>query len=228
MEWDELSLTDLGALAALATLIFVVGVQVKPAVNRWAARRCLLWYAECRAVDLLTDEQLRSRPRWRREWWRRFRRNQQFRFFRLLTTRSHRFSQDAMITQVWDVLERPVSFELYPSGCEPLVAEAVLLQKRREKKCRDKRLVRVHRRIVCAGECGTRYGKRRHDHNFFGGPGIEGGWRCPSPESCLERPTGDHFCGMCERELRHSSMQVAGTEVVQEPQDAPTPPQGGA
>ena len=50
---------------------------------------------------------------------------------------------------------------------------------------------------MCAGARGTRYGKRRHDHNFVEGSGIEGGWLCPTNISCRDEPTGEHYCGMC-------------------------------
>ena len=70
-----MSLAHLGALAAVATLIVVAWMPVKPVLNRWAAIRCLLMYQELRWIDLLTDEQLRSHPR--RERAKRFMRNQQ-------------------------------------------------------------------------------------------------------------------------------------------------------
>ena len=78
-----------------------------------------------------------------------------------------------------------------------LVIEAVALSRHREKKLQQRHLRRVHKGLVCAGGCGTRYGKRRRDHNFIGGGGIAGGWFCPSNESCRITPTGKHHCGMC-------------------------------
>ena len=52
------------------------------------------------------------------------------------------------------------------------------------------------------GGCGTRFGKRHPDHNFSGIGGIEGGWFCESSDSCRDKPTGDHYCGMCTMERR--------------------------
>ncbi len=77
---------------------------------------------------------------------------------------------------------------------------------------------RIHRNVMCAGGCGTRYGKRRKDHNFSGGSGIEGGWLCPTNISCLDEPIGDHYCGMCTHQEWLSTIRQS--EDPESPPDA--------
>ena len=55
-----------------------------------------------------------------------------------------------------------------------LVIEAAVLSRNREKKLQQRPLQRAYRGVVCAGGCGTPYGKRRHDHNFVGSSEITG------------------------------------------------------
>ena len=83
-----------------------------------------------------------------------------------------------------------------------IVLEAAAVSNMREERHQHKQRMRSHKGIHCAGGCGTRFGKRRSDHNFSGGGGIEGGWHCESNLSCRDKPSGNHFCGMCTLERR--------------------------
>ena len=85
-------------------------------------------------------------------------------------------------------------------GCDPLVAEALFVSRHHL----EDRRARMHKRVLCAGGCGTRFGKRRRDHDFLGGEGIHGGWLCPTTP-CKGQSTGDHHCGMCLEELQQAS-----------------------
>ena len=81
-----------------------------------------------------------------------------------------------------------------------IVLEAAAVSRAREEQHQIKRLKRIHKGLCCAGGCGTRYGERRSDHNLSGFGGVEGGWLCESNESCHDKPTGEHYCGMCTME----------------------------
>ena len=77
----------------------------------------------------------------------------------------------------------------------------------KEKTTRDRDLMRRHKGVRCAGGCGTKYGKKRKDHDFAGGGGVKdsGGWYCETRASCILKATGDHYCGMCTEERMDSS-----------------------
>ena len=134
-----------------------------------------------------------------------------FRLYQHLMTRIHRINQRLLIDafraacrgsdEVF-ALKVPVLPHDLTQRDRELVIEAVALSRARERKMRLRRLRRVHKGIACAGGCGTPYGGRRHDHDFFGGGGIQGGWFCPSNGSCQVTPTGEHYCGMCDQERR--------------------------
>lgn len=93
------------------------------------------------------------------------------------------------------------------------VLQVSAVSKARTERSFQRQLMRTHRGIQCAAGCGTRFGKRRSDHNILrggilDGEGIEGGWHCPSDELCREHPTGDHYCGMCTEERRSAAAAV--------------------
>lgn len=94
----------------------------------------------------------------------------------------------------------------FPSpDSNPLYVEIAAYIAHKERKARDKDLLRRHRGVRCAGGCGTKYGKKRKDHDFAGGGGVKGsgGWFCEwiGPHgltgSCIPVSTGAHYCGMC-------------------------------
>ena len=185
-------LETIGTLASVATLVVVLYIQVKPAVNRWATVRYLLLSSEIHVYDLLTREQARSLSR--TILIRRLRRGVQYLLYQYLMTRADRLNRHARFSQ-FEASVGPVSA---PTGCEPVVAIAIVVSREKNKRLQERSRIRKHRGLRCSGECGTRFGKRRHDHSFIGGGGIEGGWRCPSTKSCEDRSTGNHYCGMCE------------------------------
>ena len=198
-----MQLADAAAIATVVALLILAYVHAKPAMNRWATVKFLRIYSELHWDDLLTREQARELP-WPRRL-RRWRRDRTFRLVQRLMTRAHRIAQHALLQQLRAALDRS-EFLPGPPGCDPLVAEAATVAKHEHKKRQARHRARVHRSVVCAGGCGTRYGKRRKDHNFTGGSGVEGGWYCPTNVSCLDEPIGEHYCGMCDRETRHSTV----------------------
>ena len=175
----NMSLEIIGTLASVATLVVVLYIQVKPAVNRWATVRYLLLCSELDEVVLSQTTRIR-----------RVRMGVQLLLYQGLMTRADRRNGQNLFSQFTASA---------PTGCHPVVAIAVDASKKKKRRLHKRRRMRKHRGLRCSGECGTRFGKRRHDHSFIGGGGIEG-WRCPSTNSCEDRPTGNHYCGMCEQE----------------------------
>ena len=118
-----------------------------------------------------------------------------------MMTRAHRIYMPDLVRQVEPARRHLKQSKTPPRDCDPCVAEAVVLAKHHEDRRKLRRLKRVHRGVRCAEGCGTKYGKRRADHNIISsGDGIEGGWFCPTRDgSCLDlqKATGDHRCGMC-------------------------------
>ena len=102
----------------------------------------------------------------------------------------------------------------FPSpDSNPLYVEIAAYINHKEEKEKNRDMMRRHRGVRCAGGCGTKYGKKRKDHDFAGGGGVKGsgGWHCEwiSPcemtGSCIPKATGDHYCGMCRRDRRKIS-----------------------
>ena len=170
-----MQLADVAALAAVVALLILAYVHAKPAINRWATIKFLRIYSELHWDDLLTREQARELP-WPRRL-RRWRRNRMFHLVQHLMTRAHRITQHDLIEQLGTALDRSELMPV-PPDCDPLVVEAAAIAKHEHEKRKARHRARIHRNVVCAGGCGTRYGKRRKDHNFSGGSGIEGGWFC--------------------------------------------------
>ena len=105
----------------------------------------------------------------------------------------------------------------FPSpDANPLYVEIAAYINYKEKTAMDRDLMRRHKGVRCAGGCGTKYGKKRKDHDFAGGGGVKdsGGWYCEwinanrASGSCIPKATGDHYCGMCSQELRDSSVRA--------------------
>ena len=166
-----MQLGEIAAVATVVALLILAYVHAKPAINRWATVKFLRVYSELHWDDLLTREQARELPwpirlcRWRR--------NRTFRLVQHLMTRAHRIAQHEFLEQLGTALDRS---ELLPRppDCNPLVVEAATVAKHEHEKRQALHRARIHRKVVCAGGCGTRYGKRRKDHNFSGGSGISG------------------------------------------------------
>ena len=95
-------------------------------------------------------------------------------------------------------------------NANPLYVEIAAYIHYKEKTTKDRNLMRRHKGVRCAGGCGTKYGKKRKDHDFAGGGGVNGsgGWfcawasACGTRGSCIPEATGDHYCGMCSHERR--------------------------
>ena len=102
-----------------------------------------------------------------------------------------------------------------PDG-NPLYVEIAAYIHYKEKTARERDLMRKHKGVRCAGGCGTKYGKKRRDHDFVGGGGVKdsGGWHCESNNayrtrgSCIPKSTGDHYCGMCSQERRDTQSRA--------------------
>ena len=226
-----MQLGDVAAVATVVALLILVYVHAKPAINRWATIKFLRIYSELHWDDLLAHEQARELP-WPRRL-RRWRRNRTFRLVQRLMTRAHRIAQHDLVEQLGTARDRS---ELLPrpSDCDPLVVEAAIVAKHEHEKRQARHRARIHRKVVCVGGCGTRYGKRRKDHNFSGGGGIEGGWFCPTNISCVDEPTGEHYCGMCDRETRfpplrrHPDQAIDPTVSPAEVESVVTSPQSQA
>ena len=175
-----------GSLAAVLALFILIYVTAKPAINRWAMIRFLGVHSQVDPDDSFSSERA-------------------FRLVQLLMTREQRNSHLTMIHQLHQV-RNLADKNLMTAKCDPVIVEAILSSKRRRKSREDRPRGRVHKGLKCSAGCGTRFGKRRSDQDFYGGSGIEGGWFCPSSVSCEREPTGDHYCGMCLSEMRESSL----------------------
>lgn len=199
-----MQLGDVAAIATVVALVILAYVHAKPAINRWATVKFLRIYSEMHWDDLLTREPARALP-----WPRRLRRWKRSRVFRLthhLMTRANRIRQHELLEQLRVAYDRS-EFSPVPPNCDPLAVEAAAIAKHDWNQRQARRRARVHRKVVCAGGCGTKYGRRRRDHDFSGDSGIEGGWLCPTNISCLREPNGEHHCGMCDREARLSTIR---------------------
>ena len=181
-----------GGLAAIATLLILTYEKAKPAINRWATIRFLRVHSLVDPEDIFASERALS-------------------FFELLMTREQRNRQLTMIHQLHQV-KNLADKNLRTAKCDPLIVRAVVSSRRRRMNRENRRRKRIHKGLLCDGGCGTRFGKRRHDHNFYEGVGIKGGWFCPSHDSCQKRPTGEHYCGMCHSEVRAPSIPIEHQE----------------
>lgn len=193
----RMTLESFAQLATVVTLMILVYVQAKPAVNRWATIRYLRCCYEFFDDFFVTPKEYRHSS-----WTERLRHAARLalRYFALfLMPRADQSRLGVLLPQLSRERQRPQ--HLPPlDGCDPLVAEALFVSRHHL----EDRRARVHKRVVCAGGCGTRFGKRRRDHDFLGGEGIHGGWLCPTTP-CKGQSTGDHYCGMCLEELQQAS-----------------------
>ena len=127
----------------------------------------------------------------------------------------YRASIHRLVETVDEELRKNTVTDIYfPSpDADPLYVEIAAYIDYKERRTRDRDLMRRHKGVRCAGGCGTKYGKKRKDHNFVGGGGVKdsGGWFCEwmkeggATGSCLPKATGDHYCGMCSQERSDSS-----------------------
>ena len=207
-----MTLESFAHFATVVTLMILVYVQAKPAVNRWATIRYLRCCHEFRDDILVTPLEVR-----RFSWARRLRRAQRgvlrgFAF--MLMRRVDHLRLDILVGQLAQESRRPDHLPVM-DGCDPLVAEALFVSKHYLEDKQERRRDRIHRKVRCAAGCGTRFGKRRRDHDFFGGEGLHGGWLCPTTP-CKGQVTGDHYCGMCLEELQQANgtRRVADAKMI--------------
>lgn len=205
--WDVLG--GIGGIATGVSLLLLLYLQAKPRVNRWALVQFLHATYDMEVQDLLTNEQAGSLPLKRRL--RRWRRGRGFVLYQRFMTMGQRVKarqfQDAFEAARSDMFKTwapdEVDFpEHLTEGERGIVLEAAAVSRMREERHQHKQRMRAHKGVFCAGGCGTRFGRRRSDHNFSGGGGIEGGWHCESSRSCRGKPSGNHYCGMCTLEQR--------------------------
>lgn len=207
-----MSLAVLAQLAAVFAWLILSYTVAKPAINKWAIIRSLVFWNELQFSDLLTKEQVRKHPGWGwkqrcahsyRHW--RFSGVQWFmtRLDRAMWHHHSELCEKALSQHGYDAHVAVSLLAASKPALDPLILESVAVTLSRRHKHRTQKLKRIHRGMRCAGGCDTRYGKRRHDHNFSGGGGLNGGWLCPDNHSCRTKPTGDHFCGMCDGERHH-------------------------
>ena len=207
-----MSLEAFAHIATVVTLMILVYVQAKPAINRWATIKYLRCYYE-----FLDDIYITPKESLHSSWPERLRRIKRgaLRYSALaLMRRVDHLRRDILLPQLIKERQRPQHLPV-TDGCDPLVAEALFVSKDHLEDRKERRRARVHRRVRCAGGCGTRFGKQRRDHDFMGGDGIYGGWHCPSTP-CQRRATGDHYCGMCLKASRQASETppLADTEMI--------------
>ena len=207
-----MSLEAFAHIATVVTLMILVYVQAKPAINRWATIRYLRCYYE-----FLDDIYITPKESLHSSWPERLRRIKRgaLRYGALaLMRRVDHLRRDILLPQLIKERQRPQHLPV-TDRCDPLVAEALFVSKHYLEDRKDRRRARVHRRVRCAGGCGTHFRKRRQDHYFFGGEGIHGGWLCPMTP-CQGLVTGDHYCGMCFKDRRQASEvpQLADTKML--------------
>jgi len=120
------------------------------------------------------------------------------------------------LTSLWEEVEKELDANKF-SGIyfphpesNPLYVEIAGYIHHKDRKANDRDCMKRHKGVVCAGGCGTKYGKKRKDHAFSGGGGVHdsGGWKCgwinvsTGEGSCFPKATGDHYCGMCKMERK--------------------------
>ena len=215
--WDVLG--GVGGLAAGISLLMLLYLQAKPLVNRWATRRFLHATYAAEVHDLLTPGQARRlswKPRLRHRW-----RGRRYGCLQRLMTLAQRVKMHQFI-EAFNTARSRMLDEWAPDDVEfpqnlteedqRIILEAAAVSRHLEDRRHLRHRMRRHRGVRCAGGCGTRFGKRHPDHNFSGFGGIEGGWFCESNESCRDKPTGDHYCGMCTLDrMSKNDPQVATT-----------------
>lgn len=213
--WDVLG--GIGGLASGLSLLILLYLQTKPRVNRWSVLRFLHAAYAIELSDIMSNEQARRLRLTRRL--RRWSRARCFVWYQRLMTMAQRVKavqlqeafESARSKMVGTWAPDDVEFSEHLTEDERgIVLEAAAVSRMREERQWHRRVRRIHKGVRCAGGCGTRFGKRRHDHDFSGGGGIEGGWHCESSRSCLDKPIGDHYCGMCTMERRSEAAAADG------------------
>ena len=160
-----MSLEAFAHFATVVTLMILVYVQAKPAVNKWATIRYLRCFYEFHDDIFITPRES-QRSSWAKRLRRAKRGTLRFAAFALMSRIGH-LRLDILTGQLIRESRRP-EYLLVTDGCDPLVAEALFVSKHYLEDRKDRRRARIHRRVHCAGACGTRFGKRRRDHYFFG------------------------------------------------------------
>ena len=207
------------AVSAWVPYITIVGVILalialtRTRVQNWATRRavyhCLFWahqHIPVRPASAVT--------RRKRLWlaWQQLRHKVVMRWVPV----HHRVSLVRLVDAALTELKHAtVAGEFSPNpATDSLQVEIAAYIAHKDRQWREKELMRRHKGVRCAGGCGTKYAKKRRDHDFAGWGGVRGsgGWRCEwirsdmCAGSCIPTATGDHYCGMCEREARRASL----------------------
>lgn len=189
--------------AVIAILVALIPITW-PSVQRWATKMCVYY-------KVTTD--VRRHTSGLIPWYTHIRLALMWmpiEYIRLLMKPHHRIAFEKLVEAVMEEKSQSTELDEYapdPDG-NPLYIEIAAYLHIHER-WRIRRLqYRRHRGVRCSGGCGTKYGKRRKDHDFSGGGGIDlsGGWFCHSleknalDERCDPKATGDHYCGMCTKE----------------------------
>lgn len=210
------------ALSTWASYITIFGVVLavvaltKNKIQNWATRRAVyqlkFWWWQHIPVSPASAV---TRQRKVRLWFQRLR----HRTTMLLVPILYRASLHHLEQTVDEELKRNTAAGIYfPNpDANPLYVEIAAYIHDKEEKAKDGDLMRSHRGVRCAGGCGTKYGKKRKDHDFASSGGVRnsGGWHCgwinpiSGEGSCIPKATGDHYCGMCRKERRENARTAA-------------------
>lgn len=197
-------------------VILAVVALTKNTIQNWATRRAVYQFKFWSWQHIpVSPASFVTRRRKVRLWFQRLR----FRTTMLLVPIQYRASLIQLGQTVDEELKRNTAAGIYfPSpDANPLYVEIAAYIRHKEEKAKGRDLMRSHRGVRCAGGCGTKYGKKRKDHDFAGGGGVKnsGGWPCgcinsiSGEGSCIPEATGDHYCGMCRKERRENARSAA-------------------
>lgn len=208
----------MGALSTWTSWVTIIGVGlalrviVWPRIQMWATRRVVFRLWASWPLTLLIPKFMMTRAlRLQQSLIKRFVIPIQVR----LTPLHYRASLVKLVDRVKGELKDNTLSGSYlpsPESDRDLIHLAAYVHYK-NKRLKNKNLMRRHRGVRCAGGCKTRYGKKNKADNAIGGGGIanDGGWFCPSVSadglsgSCIQKATGDHYCGKCFRERRETA-----------------------
>lgn len=193
-----------GALALIAVFY--------PKIRNWAIRRGVLyWHWKlCLAQESRLETIIAGSNRLKRAWWYWWQKAT-FKTIKYLVPMHDYVLIVPYYEAVAEELQNNSRGVLYsPSvASDPYVRELAVFVDACELDVFERNYVNRHKGVLCANECGTRYGERRSDHDFLcdAGVNLSGGWFCPSEDdddlgwSCMPKSRGAHYCGMCLKEL---------------------------